>query len=145
MTHRFRWSRLLATPMVIAVLSLGCSSTDASPEAFCAKLAELGDLSITLDGDATVLEAASQELTELADVAPDEVKPSVQVLSNALATMGRAAAEAGTDSAGSLDAALGALAPDIAVIETASDNVDAYAEQNCQISLLDTPTTVEPS
>lgn len=145
MTDRSRWLRLLAAPVVIGVLALGCSSNDASPEAFCAKLAELGDLSITLDGDPAVLEDASQELTELAEVAPDEVRSSVEVLSNALDTMGRAAAEAGTDSAGSLDAALGALAPDIAVIETASEDVDAYAQQNCQISLLDTSTTVESS
>lgn len=145
MTDRSRWSRLLATSMIIGVLALGCSSNEASPEAFCAKLDELGDLSITLGGDPAVLEAASQELTELAEVAPEGVKSSVEVLSNALDTMGRASAQAGGNPAASLDAALGALGPDIDIIETASEDVDVYAQQNCQMSLLDTPTTVEPS
>jgi hypothetical protein len=145
MKQRSVWSIAVATTAVMITLATGCSSTTASVEAFCSKLEEFADINITLDGDPTVLEGASQTLGELADVSPDEVKPSVEVLTRALDTMARAAAQAGSDPAASLDAAIGALTPDLGVVEQASAEVEVYAEENCGISLTDSSDTVEPS
>jgi cell division protein FtsX len=145
MRQRSVLSIAVATTAMTITLATGCSSTSASVEAFCAKLEEFASIDITLDGDPTVLDGASQSLAELADVSPDEVKPSVEVLARALDTMSRAAAQAGSDSAAALDAAIGALTPDLGVVEQASAEIEVYAEANCGISLTDSSDTVEPS
>lgn len=145
MRQRAVWSIAVAATAVVIPLATGCSSTTASVEAFCTTLGDYTDLSVTLGGDPEVLDEASQTLAELAEVSPDEVKPSVEVLSSALDTMSRAAAQAGSDSAAALDAAIGALAPDLAVVEQASAEVETYAEENCGISLTDSSDIVEPS
>lgn len=145
MKQRSVWSIAVITTAAMITLATGCSSTTPSVEAFCSTLGEFTDISVTLGGDPEVLDEASQALAELAEVSPDEVKPSVEVLSGALDTMSQAAAQAGSDPAAALDAALGALTPDIDVVEQASADVEVYAEENCNIPLRDSSDIVEPS
>lgn len=128
---------LAAAAALVAAVASGCAPT-ASTEAFCGQVTALAGLDQALTGDPASLAGASQSLSSLAEVSPDEVRPSVEVLAAALDTMSRAAAQAATeppDPAVQLDAAVRALAPDIAIVEQASATVQAYASTNCGIDL----------
>lgn len=139
-----RLTRIVTTAMAAVLLGAACGSSTPGTEAFCSGIRDLDQLGITLTGDATVLADASADVADLAEVAPIEVRPSVEVLAGALDRMSQAVTEAGGDPSAALDAALSALTPMIDDVDQASAAVESYAKQNCNFSLLDTGSS-EPS
>jgi hypothetical protein len=129
---------------VAAIAASGCAPA-ASTEAFCTQVTALTGLDQALTGDPSGLAEASRSLSSLAGVAPDEVRPAVELLSVALDTMSRAAAGIGaeeSDPTAQLEAAVRALAPDIAVVEQASATVESYTSSTCGIDLGSATTAV---
>jgi hypothetical protein len=134
--RRFVPHLLVAT---CAVLIVGCSSSDEAgdPAAFCDQITAIGDLDRSLTGDPEVLRMASEQLDDLAASAGVEVRRSVEVISDALGTMAKAADEtlaSGGDETAALEAAVRALEPDLALVEQSTADLEAYTLATCGTS-----------
>jgi hypothetical protein len=125
--------------LVVLLVAVGCSgsSDEGDPQAFCGQLASMGNLGQTVTGDPDDLRSAAAQMQDLAEVAPPEVRSSVEVVVAALETMASAAESsgpaggAGEDDDAALEAAVRALQPDLELIEQASADIEVYATITC--------------
>jgi len=149
--RRVRRGRVAAVVVVVAIVAVGIAGLlvarqgTASPERFCAELADLADLPETIStGDPEGLEQAAGQLKSLQSVSPSAISDAVGLLASTVETMAAAAATASDAFGGppspqrdqlALQAALEAIAPTIASVESASADVEGYAADTCGITL----------
>lgn len=148
MKHR---PTFVATGILVLAFLAGCggeatsdsgssssSSGDASSpavEAFCERLAPLADLGGQLQLPDVDLADLADQLGELAAGAPTAVKPSVDTIAAALATMASAAEASGEEGAAANAAAFAAIEGEIEALDRASSTVEGYASRECGFNL----------
>ena len=134
-------SALLVTAALLA--GAACGSNDAEPgvAAFCAEMRNLaasdGAEPGGTVGASTDLPQLVDELNRVLAVAPEEIRPDVQTITDTVTRMAGAAATAGGEGPAALDAAFGALGEDITTLDAASAAVEEYTASECGVSLGD--------
>ena len=148
-TTRPTTRRILAgAAAAVVVVALGVGGwfvlgdrNEPTAEGFCAQIATMEELPETITGDPAAFQSAAAAMDSLAAASPPEVRPSVDVLRQALTTMATAAsAEDGNATSENLDqrrleAAITSVAADQTALEAASAEVEAYTSQTCGVSL----------
>jgi hypothetical protein len=119
----------LPVAVAAAVAAVGCSD-HGSVEKFCTQIEVVPELAAAFD--AGELDAAVEQLDDLHDVAPDEVRDDVGLLADVAERLAAALANPDSDaSAGQLFE----LAPDLEAAAEASSRVAAYTKTECGIDL----------
>jgi ABC-type transporter Mla subunit MlaD len=122
--------RSLGLIFLAGLMVVGCTREPSVTE-FCERVAGLDSLDASLGANIETLDAAANQLADLASASPTEVRGAVETLARALGTMRDAAAAAGEDEAEAIDAALRSLEPDLATIEEASSTLGNYVAATC--------------
>ena len=128
----------VATAALTLSLLVGCSSDEqsaSSPDVFCEQLAPLADLGGQLQTTDADLAGLAQQVNGLVAVAPVAVRPSVETIASALATMASAAEASGEEGPAALAAAFAAIEGDREALERASEVVEGYANRECGFNL----------
>lgn len=131
------WRTSVAVLAVAAGLLAGCGSqeTTASPEAYCERIAPLARLGDLLVAEGTDLAALAAQISDVAAVAPSEVRPAVEEIAASVQTMADAAEANGGEGPAAIDAAFAAIADQSEQLSAASTTVDDYTLQTCGIDL----------
>ena len=138
---RRRWGPLATASLglTLVVGAVGCSGEASQPEAsvdaFCERIAPLANLANDLESGDPDLGRLADDVGDAAAVAPTAVRPSVEAIADALATMTEAAASSGEEGQAALAAAFSAIEGERAALERASDVVEGYAERECGVDL----------
>lgn len=134
LTRRFLAPGVMAVTLLFAGAACGSSDDSSSPEAFCDKLEQL-DASNEIEFDSLSDEEAAQQLKAIFDdlrsTAPPAIKSSVDRMADAV----DAFAQIDVSDPEALNEA--ALEVDGAELDTAFEELDAYALEECGVDLGD--------
>jgi len=130
----------MAAALVAAALA-SCSDDGGDPEAFCAGVREVTDVSILIGGTpgeqdaATSLRTAADRLRALSGDAPDEVDGDVRRIADALEVLAEAAADPDVGVAGRLREL------DREALVDSAANLERYAREECRVDLTSSTST----
>lgn len=129
----------MLAPVTLLALVAACTGDDepeASTEAFCARLEELADLSLTFDRVAVgELRTRSEDLGHLAEVAPESIRSDVEVLVGYLDDLISELEGVESGDAEATAQAFRALESRVAEVEEAGGAVEGFAREQCGLDL----------
>ncbi|MCU0270691.1 MAG: hypothetical protein MUF83_18885 [Acidimicrobiales bacterium] len=127
---------LIVVVLTVSGVTVACDTApDRSIEAFCRELAQARQLDDALaSADPDAIDDAIDELRDVEEVAPTEIRAQVAVLLDVADGVGATLSTA-PDGQASADAAFADLQGRLPDIETAGTQMQAYAAANCGVEL----------
>ena len=134
-TRRTATLSLVAGLAIAAFAGCGSDEPETGTDAFCEQVAPLANLGRQLESPEADLDRLSGDVNNLVTVSPIAVRPSVETIAGALATMVSAAEASGEEGSAALAAGFAAIEGERGALERASEVVESYTERECGIDL----------
>jgi hypothetical protein len=148
-----RWTALAAAiALVVTAVVAGCSR-GGDEEAFCERLRSTAAVDQVVDrfdaddpaGSAAAFREAADDLGALADDAPSDIEPDVDVLADVVGDVADGLAGVGRDDRNGAIAVLDGLSDRRAELQSAGEEVARYAADRCDVTLVGGPPTTAPT
>jgi fumarylacetoacetate (FAA) hydrolase family protein len=136
---------LVVVVVAVVVVVVQVRRVDRTAEALCARLTEAQDLDQSFTTlDPATLEPQLAALERAKEVAPADIQSEVTTLADFVDEIAAQVAEATNDRDDALSSALGARQDQIDAVTAAGQDVQAWAQMNCGLSLTG-PTPTDPA